>query len=1330
MSPLSVSHWSTRQQQAIQARGSDIIVSAGAGSGKTSVLVERIVWCLLSETHPVEVDELLVVTFTEAAAAEMKHRIANRLQEVYHAAEMQGDTKTTARVSRAQSQLGQAQISTLHSFCLEIVQRNFLGLSLDPAFSLMADDEAKIIRKQVFMELVQESLTGIQRELFLTMLDRLYIRDVQAFLPLVQRVYQFAQSQPHPGQWLREMCNAFPTSETATFAATPFAPVVMDWFHRLLAEAHESVKRAHLIAAHAEGLTKYTEQLEITSDLLESICRMLEATMKTGVLDFAQLSLHLSAITALPSPRAAKGADEGIREQVKLLRSQAMAHIKQVAEVAARGDAELVGDLRVLQPAIEHLTGFVMRYSSRYMKAKIESARLDFSDLEHLAFQAIEMEETGERTRLQQQFVEIFVDEYQDTSPIQDAIVAGIARDPGNVFVVGDVKQSIYRFRMADPQLFLQKYAYLSSVTSVTDGQSIDLAENYRSRREIVDCVNFLFTHLFAVDTVGFPYDQRAQMQAGASYPPEDVEMPRIEFYLVDRDGSRPSQTGQIPSPESDILPREDVGQVFPQVDSPSEDELSAMEKEAWVIGHRILEMMGEVTGHERMTIWDKRAKALRPLQYRDIVVLLRSVQGRIPVLLDVFRKLNIPTFGAANRGFFATLEIQWLQSLLRVLDNPRRGMDLATVLRSPLFLVPDDQLAALALFHRGEFYDAIRQAARGGNPVHLSEADATGSSVLDETCVNLARTTAVQFLHKLSSWRELAKQATVETVLHRVFADTGFVRYITGMSSGLLKKANVDAFMTRVRRFDASSCEGVFGYVRQMENEESADIDLGEAGTVSESEDVVRIMTIHKSKGLEFPVVFVADLGKKISSPASERSFGLHRVLGFGPTMSDSATHRRWKTIASFAIEEQEKAESFAEEARVLYVACTRARERLIFVGSGRRLSSRIARAQYALKRGSRGSDAFLDKTPETEVTDSLQLSRSAFLSSESMLDWLFAVLLRHETVSHALQALLPLEERARVPLCLEGFPKIAFTLWNHPEGQPLPLAPSRDGNKMTGDTSVDPLDAANRARKAGLVDVWLGHMYEATNASNVTIRFADSDTDTSPLDVPGKVSATELRRLWVARKAPERLRKRPRASAERLLENPMLIETHRSNGPDVVPSGREAGTAFHAVMQQLDFSTPATSIAVAQELQRLRQLGTVSESMLDTVQPEHLLGWLNSPLGHRVAQGMQVFREQPFFHRIDLPSPKGGYVVAQGVIDCLVEEADRWLIVDYKTDEVDDLHVHDLAKEYEAQVATYLAAIAPLTQTKPAEAYLYFVKPQVMVRVEPVRLADVFMK
>lgn len=1323
--------WSKPQQRAIQARGSDVIVSAGAGSGKTSVLVERIVWCLLADENPVDVDELLVVTFTEAAAAEMKHRIAMRLQEVYAVASQQSDVRTLTRISRAQVGLNQAQISTLHSFCLDIVQRNFLGLNLDPAFTLMAEDEAKITRKQVFVELINEILTGEMRDTLLSTLQRLYIQDVQALFPLILRIYHFAQSQPHPELWLEQMVDAFPTSEDAPFASTPFATVIFDWLHRQLVEAFDNVGRASKMAGHYEGLSKYVEHLQSVSELLNSACHLLEVAKTSLQLDWNALTYQMSAIAALSSPRAAKGADEFGKEQVQALRKKANALIKQVTEIVARGEMAVVQDLVTLQPTILYLTHLVIQYSNRYMAKKRELARLDFADLEHLALQAIDLPETGERIRLQQQFAEIFVDEYQDTSPIQDALVAAIARYPGNVFVVGDVKQSIYRFRMAEPALFLNKYQRLSENRETREGQNgqaIDLSDNYRSRKEIVDCVNFLFHHLFNDTTVGFSYDHRAAMKAGAVYPPSETNQPRIEFHLIDRDGeelrrSFPDET-EVTGDEDLVGNSETPNRTN---DTPSQEELSAIEKEAWVVGKRILQMLGKIPGHQPEMVWDKRLKQERPIQYRDIVVLLRSIQGRTSVFLDVFRKLKIPGVGAANRGFFAALEIQWLQSLLRVIDNPEHiGLDVATVLRSPFFLLSDEELANIATFHHSNFYQAVRLAAKSD-------------------CVP-----AIRVLHRLSGWREIAKQASAEFVIRRVLTETGFLHYITGMPGGLLRKANVEAFLSRVRAFDARSSEGVYGFVRQLEEEESAEVDFGEAGTVTESEDVVRIMTIHRSKGLEFPVVFVADLGKKWSFPAGERNFGLHRTLGFGPTFCDMATHRRWKTVASLAIEEQDKAESLAEEARVLYVALTRARERLIFVASGRRLSSRVARAQYAL--------VGLHEEART-------ISRSAFLSAEGMLDWLYAIMLTHQTVGHRLRDIINVEERIHIPAFCGPFPDISFTLWNHALGLTLPTAADfsyvseahgpvdEDLHPLKSvDASIvveteaevdrikhEALRCAVSARKAGQTSEWLSHLYEASEPSQWNVQVVDEPTLEFDREILGKLSATDLRRLWVARRAPDRIRNRPRAAAERLLDSPKLPEypsgdTNYSEGnissaQKDAPNGREAGSAFHAVMQQIDFTTAATIDAVSKELHRLREQELVAHSMLDAVHLEHLVGWFASPIGRRVAKGLQVFREQPFFHRIDLPNSKE-YVVAQGVIDCLVEEENQWLIVDYKTDEVDDAHVHELAKEYEAQVATYLAAISPLTASKPAKAFLYFVKPQVIVQVEAIPLADVFLK
>lgn len=1312
--------WSPTQKSAIESRGENVVVSAGAGSGKTSVLVERVVLCVAGE-NPVDLPALLIVTFTEAAAAEMRQRIRSRLHGLHTKAAQDGDVQLRTQLARQLMLLDQAQISTLHSFCLDIVRRNFLPLGLDPNFRILGEDELVVLRDRVLHQLLDERLADpATTSAMEQMLSRLGATNPLVIAQTVYRLDDFARSQPHPTQWLQEMAARFAEASTKTFRDLPWTPAFSAFLDRELAEADEQLAQAERIAKLHEELHSYAVNVAAIRDALA------QTELLRGANEPYAVWCGVVEVAVKGSPRA---GDHEWKKAVQDLRTAAIKRLRRILAVCGRGEAALQQDMIDLTPDIATLAALVQDFQARMAAEKRSLGGLDFSDLEHFALRALEDVETGEAERLQAEFAEVFIDEYQDTSPIQDAIVGCIARPEGNVFVVGDVKQSIYRFRMAEPNIFLDRYRR-------GDGRVVDLPDNYRSRSEVVGAVNFLFQQLFSEDFGSIPYDDRAQMRAGAEYPNPagDVVAPLlsgpVELHLIERHSHEADEESDADvQAESDAVDNTDATDfvadqpLFRTADSdndlPAPEDLSAIEKEALVIATRIRELMGLSPGTVRAVVWDKEDKGYRPLTYRDIAVLMRSVAGRMNAVLEVFRRAGIPAYGQTSSGFYGSLEVKWVLALLSAIDNPQNDIDLAALLRSPVAEFTDRELALLRAGQRGSLYDSLRRAARRSR--QKDDSPWPGPETLAASAAQ-ADVKAARFLTRLDRWRTFARRNPAAPAIRAVLEETGLSQYLAGMPGGDIRSANLDALLDLARSFDRSSVEGVHGFITMVRETTGLDIDEGEARTLGENEDVVRITTIHRSKGLEFPVVFVADLGKQFYRGTEERSLPLHRKLGFGPQMVDAATQRRWRTLASFALLEAERTEFLAEEARVLYVALTRARERLILVGSASDVPALLARASDRI------AECDLRKAP---------LSPRILLSGKTHLDWLIPALLRHPTGIRTLQhevvqfLALPASE-------LRDFSSTyTWTLWNLPGGRELPQVfesliagdvASTDGGEQVGDEA----QAVGTAVR--------------TNGNEVRDRVMQAlswqDQSAVLRSVPGKVSATELRRLWVATKGRSgAVRHQHRAAAERLLDDPVFVQSPEG------PSGRRRGTAFHAVMQHIDFQATPTLPAVAEQLADMARRKLVDEDLLAALNPQDIVDFLTSDVGCRLRKAKRVWREQPFISRIDLttgqvmrvsgeenavspgrPVENGRYVVVQGVIDVLVEEQDGWLIVDYKTDRVSAQDVAEQATEYTAQLATYIAAVKALVGSDRVDAYTFFVEPHVAVSMQAVDVAEVF--
>lgn len=1368
---LDMTRWSSSQRAAIVARGENVLVSAGAGSGKTSVLVERVVSCLCQEPV-VDLTRLLVVTFTEAAAAEMRNRIAKRLHHLAEQAMVQGEVVEARHLSNQIALLDQAQVSTLHSFCMRVVRKNFLYLRIEPRFRLLEDSEALLLRTEILQTLVEERLRASEAEDFRAMMTQFRLRDPGRMSRLVFRVDQFSMSQVEPSHWLQQVVRAYGQAGQQEFSDLPWTQDFLTYIRRSIRDAKERLLSALQLALAHEELAKYAENL---THMLESIDL---AESDVEALNLEQAGASLTTAIGL---RLAKAKEHPLRETVKKKRDQARAKLSVIAKILQRGKAGFVDDITRLTPTIEQLVNLVVDFQARYQEEKQQRGVLDFHDLEHYAYRVLTDPESGEADRLREQFAEVFVDEYQDTSPIQDAIVHSIARAEGNVFTVGDVKQSIYRFRMAEPKLFLHQY---ESLGKTEPGQVIHLVENYRSRFAVVEAVNFFFQQFFTEKFGGLRYDEETRMRAGAQYPEQegiaDFAGP-VEFHWVSSEGmdadsadsfepvdlANPANPAAFDKPGKPAYPvnpayparalGDSGGQDWsvhengygateydpnaleesgsesadagagagepaevPGWDEDSEDlrEFVDAEREALVVAQRI----GEWMGHEndpasvRRQVWDPSAQAYRPLQYRDIVILMRSAKGRMNRFLEVLEGFSIPAYGVTSSGFYGSVEVRWLLSALSAIDNPRREIDLVALLRSPLAGFVDAELAAIRTIAKGNFWDAFTRLERTRE---MAELPAVGAVRWTEL-----RRKVRAFVQDFTRWRTLSRRSGAEEVARALVQDTNLLYYVATMPLGQTRKANVELFLDSARAFDKGSLEGVFGFVAEAQKRLSHNVDVGEGRTLGENEDVVRLMTIHQSKGLEFPVVFVVGMGKMFHLGADEQAFQLHRELGFGPQRIDPLSHRRWWTLPAFAIKEAELSESLAEEARILYVALTRARERLVLVGSTKQMATDLEK-QW-------------DRVPVAGV----ELPYNTLMSARTYLDWLLPALLRHPS-SQTWRTLAQGDNPdvrnigdvrkngdvrnigglslSKASSLLPTEADFLLVSWNCPGGHSLPAYPEAlSGHRGT---SMDEWDAATVREKLA--------KYERTEDGPDTVDQGEAvlaslewSQPATILAVPGKISATDLRRLWVAGLEADQPQKRSRsrASAEGLLEDPDFV--------DPKLSGRMSGIAFHAVMQHLNLTLSARAESVTQELERLKRDNLITEDQSKAVIVNEIVAFLASPLGQRVAAGKKIWREQPFFYRLAVSEQQGSgdFVLVQGVMDCLVQEERGWLILDYKTDQVRPQDVESKTAEYHAQVAAYHEVVQSLGSGLPVESFIYFVKPGISVQMPTVDLTRVF--
>lgn len=1318
--------WTPEQEQAITARGTNLLVAAAAGSGKTAVLVERVIRRLIDPTDPMDVDELLVVTFTEAAATEMRDRIGAAIQEAL------AQDPDNERLQRQLALLGRAAISTLHSFCLTLVRQYFYRLGLDPSVGVMGEHEALLLRHEVLDELFARRFEEEEDGPFHALVDRYGGgRDDEGLRKLVVAVYDHMQSLPWPEEWLEESLARFDVPEGASIDELPWWPPLRRQVRLTLLRAADALADAGLLARRPGGPAVY-------SDLLAAEEAAVRQAARADTWEGVATAVQAISFGRLPGTKRGE-ADEALKEAVQGLRDGAKKAVKDLQErYFCRPAEEWLADLRAVAPHLRTLGEVVREFAAEFRAAKAAQSAIDFNDLERFALQLLrDPASTPERLvpsdvarDLRARYKEVLVDEYQDINGVQDAILTLVARDgqegPPNRFMVGDVKQSIYRFRHADPGLFLAKYAAYrpwksGSVTGDTTtadtapagsapGARIVLGANFRSRRGVVDAVNFLFRQIMTPEAGEIAYDRDAELVYRAGYPPlcecsesagagpGPADEPAVELHLLDGEapGDGEADDGEAGGP-ADGEPDGSDGQADVDPLAAELADLTAVEREARLIARRIREMVDGTPDQPPVQVWDRKKQGYRPVRYSDIVILLRATTGRVNTVIEVLSQAGIPAYGQMATGYFSATEVEVFLSLLQILDNPRQDIPLAAVLHSPIVGLSAADLARIRLAApRGSFYDALAAAAAPAlsRPDVAAASDSAAGSVAEQVAdpdrQSLDQVLA-RFLSTLERWRTLARRRPLSQVVWQILQETGYLHYVGGMPGGAQRQANLLALYERARQFDQFARQGLFRFLRFIERLRAESADMGAAPALGEGEDVVRLMSIHKSKGLEFPVVFVAGLGSKFARQDLSGDLLLERGLGFGPMLVDPELRIKYPTLAHHAVREATRLASLAEELRVLYVALTRARERLVLVGSEKRLRRRCERwARAAAVAG-------------------WALPESLLLSADAYIDWVGPAVLRHAD-GEPLRRLagLSLDRASGLDAEVAGDRSHwVVTIWD-PEAQQRLL--DRQG-------AGEPQEALDWARIGAAepldrpLDDALGEALHARFSwrypyEQVVRRF-------------GKLSVTELKGHFDPdEEAPgEPLQEladdeRQQPSAGSLSSRPRFLQAERKG-----LSPTERGTVMHLVLQHLDLRRPLDLADVRDQLAGMERSELLTPQQAAAVDAEAIAHFFASPLGLRVRQHPdRVRRELSFTLAVpateiysDLPATVASddVVIVQGMIDLLLDEEDGYVLVDYKTDRREP---EQAALRYGTQIRLYRRAVEEILGRPVKEAYLHF--------------------
>ena len=915
--------WTEEQQKVIDTRDRNILVSAAAGSGKTAVLVARILALVTDPAHPVDIDRLLIVTFTNAAAGEMRQRIRDALEARAE------EAPENAHLQRQLVLIHNAQITTIHSFCLQVLRSHFHMIGLDPGFRIADEGEMLLLRQDVLKETLEEAyelgageVHTAETEEFRQLLEQLAPgKDDQAVQNALLQVYQFSLGQPWPDEWLAgcRMAYCRPDGEETTPEPDWVRFAVKDT-KRVLADVREEILYAITLCQAEHGPYMYEKAMQDDLAMVE----VLQAA--DGYRELAKAFAVSGTYTRL-STKKDESVSKEQKEQVQELRAGIKDALASVRMQYFYDRPEVLEETFYASGVVVRaLTRLVERFMEKLTEKKREKNILDFSDLEHLALEILVVhDETGTQAspaalEYAEQFEEIMIDEYQDSNLVQELIlnsVAGRGRGEANRFMVGDVKQSIYRFRLACPELFLEKY---QTYRERENACRIDLHKNFRSRSEVLDGVNEIFRQIMTENLGGIVYDKDAMLYPGAVFASDSGEARRLpEFLLLD-----------------------------------PEDQ-DKQEAEARLVGMQIQQMVGS------FPVWDAKLSAYRPLACRDIVILLRTVSGWAETFGEVLGDMGIPCFTGSQKGYFSAVEVRTVLAYLEVLDNPVQDIPLAAVMRSPIGGFSDEALAKLrSASEEQRFYDCCIAYRDNGEDAGLRLA-------LDT------------FFRQMEYFREKAAYTPIHLLLWEILDVTGYGAYAAALPAGRQRKANLDMLVEKAIAYEATSYRGLYHFIRYIESLKRYEVDYGEASLGTESDDTVRIMSIHKSKGLEFPVVFVSGLGKQFNETELRGRLALHSSFGIGCDYVDTTLRLRQPSLLKKVIQKTSALENLGEELRILYVAMTRAKEKLILTGAVPNASQKLEAWQTLNIRAM-----------ET-------LSYSTLTKASSYLDWVLPALLQH---------------------------------------------------------------------------------------------------------------------------------------------------------------------------------------------------------------------------------------------------------------------------------------------------------------------------------------------
>lgn len=1218
--------WTKEQEQAIYEKNTNILVAAAAGSGKTAVLVERIINKIINEN--IDIDKLLVVTFTNAAASEMRERVLNAIYE-----KLENDSENQ-NLQRQITLLNKASICTIDSFCLDVVRNHFYELdNVSPNFRIGDTTEIELLKQEIIEEIFEKKYEEEDKDFNTLINTYTSYRDDTPLKEIILKIYNYIQSNPFPKKWLNEKIEMF-NLEGKNEEHSDFSNTV--WGEELLKEVEEELIDDITALQDIEDSLSFDSELNKFWQTIRSDIDMLQ-TLKNNLYNWDRAYEISKNINFVTWPR--KKIESSIKEEAKIIRDDVKKKLNKVINKILICDSdEAKQDIQDMYNVLDKLKYVILEFQEEFSKRKRERNIVDFNDIEHFALKILlketeegKIEPTDVAKKYKEKYIEIAIDEYQDSNLVQEYILNAVSKGD-NIFMVGDVKQSIYKFRQAMPELFLDKYKNYKKIEDKKqeDNLKIKLFKNFRSRENVLKFTNLIFQDIMSNLLGDIEYNQEEYLNLGAQYPEEKQNL-NTEINIIDLKENEEGQSNVSTEDLNESVENEE-----------QQERIEDIELEARFVANKIKEIV-----QNKYQIWDAKKDKYRDIKYKDIVVLLRSTSNIAPIFEQEIIRLDMPVFSDSSQEYLDSIEIQTIMSLLKIIDNPMQDIPLVTVLRSNIGKFTDDELVEIRLSDKYEnYYTCMKKAKLDVNPKLKDKIQ--------------------RFFESIEEWRKEQEYLSLDELIWKIYIDTGYYNYVGLMPNGDLRQANLRMLFQRARQYESSNFKGLYNFINFIEKLRLSSGDLGAAKLIGENDDVIRIMSIHKSKGLEFPVVFLSSTGKQFNLMDLNQNILLHQEMGIGVKYINYERQVQYDTLTKTAMRNKILVETLSEEMRILYVALTRAKEKIFITGLSKDYEKEAENIEKQICRYPK----YLDKINPILVK-----------KYKRYLDWIMLVYnYEKETAKNF----------------------VNFNIYKKKE-----LLDSFENIKK------EEIDAKEFLEKQDVDNDKIKKIEEILNWSY------DYELSTT---IPTKTSVTKIKQMQNEENIETALDnylidvEKDEKNKEKVQENSLPKPQFLRKEYDDKLTSAQKGTLVHLCLQKLNEKQEYTLQEIKDLINELELKQIITNKEARSISTYKILAFTKSTIWKELRKAKVVEKEKPFY--INIPA-KEIYnqeieedILVQGIIDLYyINENDKLVLVDYKTDYVEKGKEEELLNKYRKQLDLYKRALESALNRKVDKVYIYSV-------------------